>query len=57
MIPDNIDVDQISEYTESDLANTIAVNYSNCNICSERLDALQKIIKQYQQNQSQVIEK
>ena len=57
MIPDNIDVNQVSEYSETDLANTLAINYSNCNICVERLDALQKIIKQYQQNQSQVIEK
>ena len=55
MVPDN--VDQPSEYSLDDVANTVAINYHDCNVCLDRLKALQEIIKQYQNKQQQAIQK
>lgn len=55
MIPDNVNVNESSNYTEADLANTIAINYNRCNVCIDRLTTLQQIIRQYQQKQTEAI--
>lgn len=56
MLPDNFKPSDPSEYTSTDLTNTIVKNYNSCNVCIQRLTALQEIVKQYQQKQNQMVE-
>lgn len=51
MLPPNFESNKQSDYTTTDLANTITTNYNTCNQCIEKLTALQAIVKQYQQRQ------
>ena len=56
MLPDNFKPNDPSEYSSADLVNTIVKNYNSCNVCIQRLTALQDIVKQYQQKQNQMVE-
>ena len=57
MLPDDLDVNEKTSLTLQDVSNTVVSNYYNCNICIERLNALQSVIKQYIERQQQAIEK
>jgi len=55
VIPDDIDVSLESEYGVTDLVNTVAVNYNNCNQCIEKLTTLQTIVKQFMEKQQKLL--
>ncbi len=42
------------KYTVKDVANSVAINYNNCNVCIDRLTKLQTIVKQFIEKQNQV---
>ena len=46
-----------SDNTYSDLANVLTINYNTCNQAITKLNTLQSIVKQYQQSQSEIINK
>ena len=49
MIPD--DYSCAKEHSLTDVSNVLITNYSNCRLAMERLEALQKIVKDYQTKQ------
>lgn len=48
---------ELSNNTYSDLANVLTINYNTCNQAITKLNTLQAIVKQYQQSQSEIINK
>ena len=50
MIPDEYSC--AKEHSLTDVSNVLITNYSNCRLAMERLEALQKIVKDYQAKQT-----
>lgn len=44
-----------NKYTIGDVANQVAINYNNCNICIDRLTKLQAIVNDYIKKQAEVV--
>lgn len=55
MIPDGYTCSK--DYSLSDFSNVLITNYSNCRLAMQRLEALQKIVKDYQEKQNKLSEK